>query len=239
MSSNTTAESIYFDLLGPFITRILTVGYFRNIVDFLTHVLMILTMAVVAWVCLRLRLRGTANHALFSTLGLFFLVGSAQLLTCHSCWLAGSSVGATLHAVLGALGLWTGSMGILAKILHKKEENKRYGEESQERHMNSKHSWSGLLGYLLLTFSFITGLSLLAVREEILLLCHRIFGLFGFNCLAISQWFSYNTVFARREWNWRWIQVLQVATLGATLLLCYEELFYIVQDFVTMVSELW
>ncbi|KAH8238640.1 hypothetical protein KR032_012212, partial [Drosophila birchii] len=222
MSSNATVASIYFNLSRPFVNRFLKIGYLRTFIDVLSHLLMILIMAVVAWTCLRLKQRGSSYHALYSTLGLFFFVGWAQILMCHSCWIARSLAGRILHAVLGALALWTGTIGICAKTMQKRRENKLFDITGRERHLSSKHSRCGLLGYLLLVACVMTGIALLCVCQGILHLCHRIFGLCGFGCLAVSQWFSYSTVFARREWNWRWIRLLQLATICTTIMVGYE-----------------
>ncbi|KAH8361048.1 hypothetical protein KR200_008321, partial [Drosophila serrata] len=224
MSSNASEGSFYFDLSGPFVNRFLRIGYFRMIIDFLANSLMLVIMGTVAWKCIRLKLLRTANHAVYSTLGLFFFVAWSQMLTCHSCWLAKSFWAYILHAVLGALAMWTGGMGILAKILDKRRENKKFNINDREGHMSSKHSRCGLVGFLFLLFCVLTGVVLFGVHRAKLQLCHRTFGLFSFGCLASSQWFSFSTVFARREWNWLWIRGLQLSTAIATVLVGYEEL---------------
>ncbi|KAH8303173.1 hypothetical protein KR059_002672 [Drosophila kikkawai] len=233
---NTSAGNIFVDLSGPFtnIHFILRVGFLRTIIDVLALICTLLPTAVVAWTCLRLELRRTAYHALYSTLGLFSFVGGAQMLTCHYCWVAGSRLGNSLHVVLGVLALWTGILGIYAKSAIKRRENKQHDIAEQERHISSKHSWCGLLGYLLLLACAITGVILIFVGALALHLFHRISGFSGFVFLASSQWFSYNTAFARRQWDRRWIIGLQLATLGAVFLVGYDEVFHISYDIVNI-----
>ncbi|KAH8241633.1 hypothetical protein KR038_000554, partial [Drosophila bunnanda] len=203
----------------------------RKIVDFVTHCLMLLILATVAWKCIRLKLLKTARHAVYSTLGLFFLVGSSQMLMCHGCLLAGACLPPILHAVLGVLGFLTGGVGIFAKIVDKKRRNKPFEFYEREPHVYSKHSRCGLVGYVLLSTCLLTGVVLLGVKQEILLMWHRILGLFSFGCLASSQYFSYSTGFARREWTWIWIPVLQIVTACATVLVGHGELLHIAQEF--------
>lgn len=226
-SSSSSSEDLVVDKFSwPIIHCVLTLEFYAVVVELLGHFLLLLVSVILACKCLRLELRRTADHALYSTLGLFLCVGESQLLMCPACYEEGSWVRHYLHVCLGAVALCAGFVGILSKGLSKSSENERYDAANQEPHFASKHSYCGLFGYLLFGGCVISGLGE-AFLSHIgpLHLVHRILGVLCFICLASSQWFSYNSAFARRHWTRRWILFLKLASLGGVVCVLGLELY--------------
>ncbi|KAH8291712.1 hypothetical protein KR018_011685, partial [Drosophila ironensis] len=225
-ANNDTQQDVFVDeFVWPFMIPLFKKGNYAIVFDVLGHILVMVVTAVVGKKCLELGVLGTAKHAFYSTLGLFLCVGESTLLA-HSLWLEDIFSHDTiwrLHLGLGILSLWPGMVGILSKSVSKARAY-RLDKETGFRNFSSKHGLCGLLGYLFLLATLATGLALVHVDFMELRLCHRFVGMVSMLCLACSMWFSFNTGFARREWDPRSVVMIKIVTLAASITACGSEL---------------
>ncbi|KAH8368015.1 hypothetical protein KR084_005722 [Drosophila pseudotakahashii] len=222
-----------YEFAWPLLVAIYEVNLYRIILELVAHILLTAIAVVVVRKSWGMDDSRSGRHALYSVLGLFWCVGEA-LLVCHSWWWADLTSRRRLnllHMVLGLVGLWLGLVGIFSKWLAK--------FRAHESHFNSKHGLCGLLGFLLLAGSLLSGLALVFASHLALHLTHRLVGLAAFVCLACSQWFALNLGFARREWDGQRIRWLKIATLGATVSAAGYELLCLSMDIVHLLPGNW
>ncbi|KAH8408845.1 hypothetical protein KR009_002161, partial [Drosophila setifemur] len=240
MVKNSSGNGLIEEFTWPFMVSVLESDVHDMLMEAIGHVLLGLVSVMVARKCLRIGLQRTADHAFYSTIGLFLCVGESILVS-HSWWLTAflsHTNRILLHGVLGALALWTGFVGIFAKSLMRHRDERLEGMWAL-RHFASKHAKCGVIGYLLIAGALITGLFLMRYAPLALHLIHRLVGMIGVMCLASSQWFAYNSGFARREWPIRQIHLLKLGTLGASLVTFGHELLEMSEDLVHILPTKW
>ncbi|XP_017008961.2 uncharacterized protein [Drosophila takahashii] len=228
-----TDKVVIYEFAWPLLVAIYQVNLYRIILELVAHILLMVIAVVVVRKSWRMDDSRSGRHALYSVLGLFWCVGEA-LLVCHSWWWADLTSRRRLnrlHMVLGMVGLWLGLVGIFSKWLAKRRVH--------ESHFNSKHGLCGLLGFLLLVGSLVTGFALVFVSHLVLHLTHRLVSLVAFVCLACSQWFALNLGFSRREWDGRKVKWLKIATLGAIVSTTGYELLCLSRDIVHLLPGQW
>ncbi|XP_022228438.1 uncharacterized protein LOC111078190 [Drosophila obscura] len=191
--------------------------------------------------CLIRGLTGTAEHAFYCILGLFLAAGEALLIR-HSWWLV-RTIGMPsldlMHSALGLLGFWSGCIGVLPKFRQWCELKRRHGHTSCNciEHCLTKHGFCGLMSLLLTLGCLLSGLALLGISNLALQLSHRIFGLLGFLCSVCSQWFAYNSGFARREWREQQINLFKLGTLATIITVVHYELWSLARDIVQLMPN--
>ncbi|XP_034658228.1 uncharacterized protein LOC117894987 [Drosophila subobscura] len=234
-TENTTLGHVVVDefawdfMAGTFDWQLYTI-----FIEIAAQALLIAITIAVARKCLMRGLSRTAEHAFYCILGFFLAAGEALLIK-HS-WLLVRLIGLPtldlMHIALGLLGFYSGCIGLLQK-------SRRYGHKPCIciAHSLTKHGFCGLLGLFLTAGCLLSGLALLGMRNVSLNLSHRLFGLSGFFCSICSQWFAYNTGFARREWREQQIKLFKLGTLATILTVAHYELWSLARDIVQLMPK--
>ncbi|XP_016981112.1 uncharacterized protein LOC108046070 [Drosophila rhopaloa] len=231
----TTDHVVIYEFAWPLLVALFEVDLYRIALELVAHALLTVVAVVVVRKSLGMDDSRSGQHAVYSTVGLIFCAGEA-LLVCHSWWLKDLTSRrrlVLLHMVLGMAGLWLGLIGIFLKSLAKSRAKER------DRHFASKHGACGLLGFLLVAGSLVTGLALVHLSHLVLHLVHRLTGFCGFVCLCCCQWFALNLGFARREWSSGQIKWLKIITLGATVAVTGYEFLCLAKDIVHLLPRSW
>ncbi|XP_001352290.2 uncharacterized protein [Drosophila pseudoobscura] len=242
LMENTTLGNIILDeFTWDFMAAIFDGELYSIIVEIVAQTLLIAIGVAIATKCLVRGLVRTAEHAFYCVLGLFLAVGEALLFR-HSWWLVrmiGMPSLELMHSTLGLLGFWSGCIGVLPKLRQWSELKRRHGHTSciSIKHCLTKHGLCGLMGLLLTLGCLLSGLALLGIRNVSLHWSHRILGLSGFFCSICSQWFAFNSGFARREWRENQIKLFKLGSLATIITVAHFELWSLARDVVYLMPK--
>ncbi|XP_016951705.1 uncharacterized protein LOC108025680 [Drosophila biarmipes] len=231
--NGTTEKVVICEFAWPLLVAFFEVDLYRILLELVAHILLVVVMLAVVRKSWGMDDQRSGQHALYSAVGLFWCVGEA-LLVCHSWWLGDLTTKerlSLLHMALGMMALWLGLVGVFSKSLAK--------SRILEPHFNSKHGLCGLLGFLLIGGSLVSGLVLVYISDLALHLTHRLISMTAFIFLGCSQWFAFNLGFARREWSSWKIRWLKIGTLGATISVASYELLCLARDVVHLLPREW
>ncbi|XP_064539092.1 uncharacterized protein LOC135428894 [Drosophila montana] len=205
---------------------------------FISHILLAGITLVVVQKCVSLKMVHTAGHAFYCTVAFVFLLGEA-LLVRHSrvleMWLGIFNVD-LLHSALGLLAFGIGVVGVGIKTWQKRER-KREDPSATVKHFRSNHGFFGIVGCVLLLGCVLSGLPLYFYTNKSLQIIHRFCALSSFATLMISQMFSYNTGFARRQWKAHHIRLFKLFTFIVTITTINYEFRRFVREILTIILE--
>ncbi|KAH8274075.1 hypothetical protein KR044_009871, partial [Drosophila immigrans] len=198
--------------------NIASAGFYFGFCACVSHVLLAGITAFVVHKCVSLKMVHTAGHAFYCTVAFVFCLGEA-LLVRHSRVLE-SYLGMfnldLLHSALGLLAFGVGVIGVGIKTWQKLER-KREDSNASVKHFRSNHGFSGIIGCALLLGTVLSGLPLYFITSKALQLVHRFCALSSFLALMVSQMYSYNTGFARRQWKAHHVRLFKLFTFIATV----------------------
>ncbi|KAM8714969.1 hypothetical protein ACLKA7_002077 [Drosophila subpalustris] len=213
-------------------------GFYFGFCALVSHILLSSITAVVVYKCVSLKMEHTAGHAFYCTVAFVFCLGEA-LLVRHSSVLE-SYLGIfnldLLHSAFGLLAFAVGVIGVGIKTWQKLER-KREDPNASVRHFRSNHGFSGIIGCVLLLCAVLSGLPLYFISSKALKLIHRFFALSSFLSLMISQMYSYNTGFARRQWKAHHVRLFKLFTFIATVTTINYELRRFSKEIVTLLWD--
>ncbi|XP_023163002.2 uncharacterized protein LOC111594087 [Drosophila hydei] len=207
----------------------------------ISHILLAGITAVVVHKCVSLKMVHTAAHAFYCTVAFVFFLGEA-LLVRHSgilqLWLGIFKLD-LLHSALGLLAFGIGVVGVGIKTLQKRER-KREDPSATVKHFRSNHGFFGIVGCVLLLCCVLSGLPLYLYTIKSLQLVHRFCALSSFATLMISQIFSYNTGFARRQWKAYQVGIFKFFTFIALITTMNYEFRRFVREIVSLIIvQIW
>lgn len=218
------------------VVDISSAGFYFGFCAFLSHILLAGITAVVVRKCISLKMEHTAGHAFYCTVAFVFCLGEA-LLVRHSSVLE-AYLGLfnldLLHSAFGSLAFGVGVIGVGIKTWQKLER-KREDPNASVRHFRSNHGFSGIIGCVLLLCTVLSGLPLYFITSKALKLVHRFCALSSFLSLMISQMYSYNTGFARRQWKAHHVRLFKLFTFIATVTTINYEFRRFSRDIVTLI----
>ncbi|XP_030376831.1 cytochrome b561 domain-containing protein 2 isoform X2 [Scaptodrosophila lebanonensis] len=204
----------------------------------ISHVLVTGITIGISRKCFEMKLAKTAEHAFYCTLAFVFCITEALLLR-NSLILKKllSRLGQDmLHSALGLLAFAIGIVGVGVKTWQKRKVL-RENEKASVRHFHSMHARFGLFGCIFLLLTTISGLTLYFWPGRMLNIGHRTVALLSFLLLMISQMYSYNTGFARRNWTEKTVRRYKLATFIVIITSINFELRHWVVDVVALIPK--